>query len=228
MHLFPWIWTNIPLIQLDLLHNLNETILIRDDFNLHVVKFPYICSIIPTAPADRVYVCELKRCSLSSGSPSWIFVILYRFCVTNEHWYAWFVLIAVNFICLCAWLITMCDIWPVVDVSCIMKSLVEKHLIYHLEPVCPTPVLMALMLLKHQVSNENHGFPFVLSLFDLCPSVCWLWLHRCCLPAFLILIGSQNVIVFSTYFIFCSDLNYNQITSIQAGAFNNLTSLTYL
>jgi hypothetical protein len=130
------------------------------------------------------------------------FVILYRSCVTNEHWYAWFVLIAVNFICLCAWLVTMCDIWPVVNVSCIMKSLVEKDLIYHLEPLCPTPVLMALMLLKHYASNENDEFPCVLSLFYRCPSVFRLWVHRGFFPAFLILIGSQIVIVFSTYFIF--------------------------
>ena len=156
------------------------------------------------------------------------FVILFRFCVTNEHWYAWFILIAVNFICLCAWLVTMCDIWPVVNVSCIMKSFVEQNLIYHLEPLCSTPVLMALMLLKHYASNENHESPCVLSLFNRCPSVFRLWLHRGFLPAFLILIGSQIVIVFTTYFIFCSALNYNQITSIQAGAFNTLTSLTYL
>ena len=80
------------------------------------------------------------------------------------------------------------------------------------------------------VSNEDHYLAFVLSLslFDLCPSVYWFWLHRCCLPTFLMLIGSQIVIVFSTDFIFCSYLYSNQITSIQEGAFNNLTSLTYL
>ena len=84
------------------------------------------------------------------------------------------------------------------------------------------------------VSNEDHCFAFVLSLslslshFDLCPSVCWFWLHRCCYPTFLMLIWSQIVIVFSMYFIFCSDLDSNQITSIQEGAFNNLRSLTTL
>ena len=36
------------------------------------------------------------------------------------------------FICLCSWLVTMCDIWPVL----------EQDLIYHLETLCPTPVLM--------------------------------------------------------------------------------------
>jgi hypothetical protein len=57
---------------------------------------------------------------------------------------------------------------------------------------------------------------FFLSLFDLCPSVCWFLLHKCCLPTFPLLIGSQIVIVFSTCFIFCSRLNSNQITSIQS------------
>ena len=44
---------------------------------------------------------------------------------------------------------------------------------------------------------------------------------------FPMLIGSQIVLVFSTYFIFCSLLYYNQITSIKSGAFNDLTSLKY-
>jgi hypothetical protein len=48
---------------------------------------------------------------------------------------------------------------------------VEQNLIYHLEPLCSTPVLMALMLLKHYASNENHESPCVLSLFNRCPSV---------------------------------------------------------
>jgi hypothetical protein len=47
-------------------------------------------------------------------------------------------------------------------------------------------------------------------------------------PAFLILIESQILIVFSTYFIFFSYLYDNQITSIQVGAFNNLSNLTVL
>ena len=62
------------------------------------------------------------------------------------------------------------------------------------------------------VSNEEYG-PLLafcpLSLFDLCPAVCWFWLHKCCLPTFLMLIESQIVIVFSTYFICCSSMTYN-------------------
>jgi hypothetical protein len=80
-----------------------------------------------------------------------------------------------------------------------------------LELLCPTPVLMWFLLIKPWFSNEDHCFSFVLSLCDLCPSVCWR------LPIFPLFIGSQIVIVFSTYFIFCSNVNNNQITSIQSG-----------
>jgi hypothetical protein len=62
----------IPLIQLDLLHNLKETFLIRDTFNFHVLNFPFLCSNIPAAPADGVYVSQLKWCSTSWASPIWI------------------------------------------------------------------------------------------------------------------------------------------------------------
>ena len=73
LHLSPWTWTNrYHKIQLYLLYSLNQTFLIRDDFNFHVVNFPYICSNIPATPADGVYVSQLKRYSASSGSPSWI------------------------------------------------------------------------------------------------------------------------------------------------------------
>jgi len=78
------------------------------------------------------------------------------------------------------------------------------------------------------VSNVDYRLPFVLSPFDLCPSVWCFWLQKCCLPTFLMLIGSQIVIVFSTYFIFCSSLHSNQITLIQSGIFNDMTSLTHL
>ena len=105
----------IPLIQLDLRHNLSESSLIRDNFNFHVVNFPSICSNISTAPADGVYISQLKRCS-----GSWI-LLSFMESVTNEHSYVWFVLTAGHFICLNSWLVTMCDIWPVVAVSSIMN-----------------------------------------------------------------------------------------------------------
>jgi hypothetical protein len=53
----------IPLIQLDLRHNLSETSLIRDNFNFRIVNFPSICSNIPAASADELFVSQLKRCS---------------------------------------------------------------------------------------------------------------------------------------------------------------------
>ena len=62
----------IPLIQLDLLHNLKETFLIRDTFNFHVLNFPFLCSYIPAAAADGVYVSQLKWCSASWASHIWI------------------------------------------------------------------------------------------------------------------------------------------------------------
>ena len=51
-------------------------------------------------------------------SSRWNYVIHYRFCVTNEHWYVWFVLIAGHFIC------------PRSSTSWL--SLVEQVFIYHL------------------------------------------------------------------------------------------------
>ena len=50
------------------------------------------------------------------------FVILYREHFTNEHWYVWFVLIAGYFVCRRSWLVTMCDIWPVVGISSIINA----------------------------------------------------------------------------------------------------------
>ena len=158
------------------------------------------------------------------------FVILYHVCVTNEHWYVWFVLIAGHFMCLRSLLVTMCDIWPVVGVSRVMNATCGT---WHYLPswaFVSNSTFNGAPVAQTLVSNVNHCLPFVFSLFlsELCPSVCWFWLHRCFPPTFLVLIGSQIVIVFSTDFIFCSYLYSNQITSIPTGIFNNLTSLTFL
>jgi hypothetical protein len=40
----------------------------RDDFNFPIVKFPFICSNIPAAPAYRVYISQLIRYSRACGS----------------------------------------------------------------------------------------------------------------------------------------------------------------
>ena len=106
----------IPLIQLNLRHNLSETSLISDNFNFRVVNFSSICSNIPAASADELFVSQLKWCS-----GAWILLSFIE-SVTNEHWYVWFVLIAGHFICLRWWLVTMCDIWPVVAVSSIINA----------------------------------------------------------------------------------------------------------
>ena len=44
----------------------------RVDFNFHAVNFLCIYSHIPVTPVDGIYVSQLKWCSASWGSPSWI------------------------------------------------------------------------------------------------------------------------------------------------------------
>jgi hypothetical protein len=41
---------------------------LRDDFNVFIVNFPFICSNIPAAPAYRVYLSQLIRYSKACGS----------------------------------------------------------------------------------------------------------------------------------------------------------------
>jgi hypothetical protein len=40
----------------------------RDDFNIPIVNFPFICSSIPTAPAYGVYISQLIRYFRACGS----------------------------------------------------------------------------------------------------------------------------------------------------------------
>jgi hypothetical protein len=40
----------------------------RDDFNIPIVKFPFICSNIPTALSYGVYICQMIRYSSVCGS----------------------------------------------------------------------------------------------------------------------------------------------------------------
>ena len=40
----------------------------RDDFNFHIVKFPFICSNIPAAPVYGAYISELIQYSRACGS----------------------------------------------------------------------------------------------------------------------------------------------------------------
>jgi hypothetical protein len=40
----------------------------RDDFNFHIVNFPFICSNIPAAPAYGVYISQLIRYSRACSS----------------------------------------------------------------------------------------------------------------------------------------------------------------
>ena len=84
------------------------------------MNFPFICSSIPSTPADGLYVSQLKRCSAL-----WIWESLIETgtdCVTYEHLYVWFVLIAGNFVSPRSWLVTMCDIWAVVGMNSMMNA----------------------------------------------------------------------------------------------------------
>ena len=52
------------------------------------------------------------------------------------------------FICFCSWLVTICDIWPLLASAASWMQLLEQDLIYHLEILFLTPVLMGFLLLK--------------------------------------------------------------------------------
>ena len=92
------------------------------------------------------------------------FVILYHVCVTNEHWYVWFVLIAGHFISHCSWLVTMCDISPVVGISSMMNATCGTG------PYLPSWAFVSnssfngAPVAQTLVSNVNHCLPFVLCL----------------------------------------------------------------
>jgi hypothetical protein len=81
--------------------------------------------------------------------------------VTNEHWYAWFVLIAGHFICLRSWLVTMCDLSPVVGISSMV------HATCGTGPYLPSWAFVSnssfngAPVAQTLVSNVNHWLPFV-------------------------------------------------------------------
>ena len=160
------------------------------------------------------------------------FAIFYRICVTNEHWYVWFVLTAGHFICICLWLGTMCDIWPVVGVSSMMNATRGTG------PYLPSWAFVSnssfngVPVAQTLVSNEDHCFAFVLSLslsLSLWPlSFGMLVLVTQMLPSvFPYTYWVSNCHCMYVFFI-CSYLFSNQITSMQPGAFKNLTSLNEL
>ena len=133
----------MPLMQLDLLHSLNETFLIGDNFNFHV-NFPFICNHIPAT----VYVSQLKQCSASLGSPSWVLLTFIE-CVLqiNTDMFGLYWLQFISFV------FAHHDLSPCVTYDRLLASaewwmpLLEQDLIFNLESFCLTPVLMALLLL---------------------------------------------------------------------------------
>jgi len=126
------------------------------------VNFPFICSHITTAFADGAYVSLLKHFSASSGSPSFCHPL-------SRLGHEWTLICLVctdcsHFICLRSWLVTVCDIWPVFGVSSIMNSNCGTG------PYLPSWAFVSkssfngVPVAQTLVSNEDHCFPFVLSL----------------------------------------------------------------
>ena len=114
-----------------------------------------------------------------------------------------------------AWFFTMCDFWPVFGINSMLE--VTNRTLLPIPFVAGFRVAEALVL-------------YTLAFFLLL-SLCWLpyrmgfWLRMFWLWAFIMLIWSNMSMVFSRYFIFCSYLHYNQITSIQSDTFNSLPRL---
>ena len=69
------------------------------------------------------------------------FVILYRVCVTNEHWYVWFVLIPGHSLVF-AHALSPCVIHDRFLAPAAWWIAIEHGLIYDLESLCPIPPLM--------------------------------------------------------------------------------------
>ena len=65
----------------------------------------------------------------------------------------------------------------------------------------------------------DYCFTFVLSSVYLCPSVCWFWLHKCCLLTFPMLIGLKlslyfvNILYFAVFWHSVSSHHCNQAHS---------------
>ena len=165
-----------------------------------------------------------------------IFFILFHTCVTNEHWYVRLVLIADHLICHGPCLVTMCDIWPVVGVSSMINGTCRTWPYWPSSAFVSNSSFNGAALAQSNVSNEDNLFAICFHSLSLSFSLTFVLRYYgsgstivvCCLPTFLILIEFLTLIVFSTYLSFCSYLNSNQITSIQEGTFNNLTTLTHL
>ena len=105
-----------------------------------------------------------SRTTFISYTQTQSYLILYHVCVTNEHWYVWFVLIAGHFMCLRSLLVTMCDIWPVVGVSRVMNATCGT---WHYLPswaFVSNSTFNGAPVAQTLVSNVNHCLPFVLSL----------------------------------------------------------------
>ena len=120
----------------------------------------------------HIYVTTfLQHLQMEYTSLSWDDVRLHKdrlheFCnpvwdrVTNEHWYVWFVQIAGHFICLCSWMVTMCDIWPVVGVSSMMNATCGTGPYISSWAFVSNSNFNGVPVAQTLVSNEDHYLPY--------------------------------------------------------------------
>ena len=132
----------IPLIQLDLRHNLSETSLIRDNFNFPVVNF-------------FLYVATFQQhLQMNYSSHSWNDVRVHEFCYPlSSLCHKWTLICLVCTDCRSFHLSSL-DLSPCLTYNRLLASaawwmpLLEQDIIYHLRHLCLTPILMMLLLLK--------------------------------------------------------------------------------
>jgi hypothetical protein len=120
----------------------------RAYFNFHVVNFLFICSYIPVTAAGGIYVSQLKWCSASWRSFSWILLsFIETMSRMNNDMFGLYWLQVISFV-------FAHDLLPCMTYDRLLVSaaswmpLVEQDLIYHRELFYPTPALMGLLLLE--------------------------------------------------------------------------------
>jgi hypothetical protein len=109
----------------------------RDDFNFPIVKFPFICSNIPAAPAHEVYISQLIRYSRACGSYQ---EFLYRgLLLTRKLLNQGFLLVKLKLsftVTSMTWLTVMeylCHKWPRICSTC-RKHFPGPFLVHDLSP----------------------------------------------------------------------------------------------
>ena len=127
------------------------------------MNFPFICSNIPAA-------LQMEYTSLSWNDVRLDRDRLHQFCYPLSclwYWYLRLVLIAGHFICHRSWLVTMCDIWPVVGCNSIMNATCRTWPYLPSSAFVSNSTFNGARLAQTLVSNEDNFLPFVLSAFPL-------------------------------------------------------------